>query len=117
MSTFDDLQLALGPGYRLDRELGGGGMSRVFLADDLALRRQVVLKVLPSELAAMVHLERFNRETLLLARLQHPHIVPVLTATTPWLSKPRLLPIVEMPVPPLFTIKPVLINVPTAPPL
>ncbi|WP_309669165.1 protein kinase [Gemmatimonas sp.] len=94
MSTFDDLQLALGPGYRLDRELGGGGMSRVFLADDLALRRQVVLKVLPSELAAMVHLERFNRETLLLARLQHPHIVPVLNVGSlhglPWFSMPYI---------------------------
>ncbi|QJR35787.1 serine/threonine-protein kinase [Gemmatimonas groenlandica] len=94
MSTFDDLQVALGTGYRLDRELGGGGMSRVFLADDLALRRQVVLKVLPSELAGVVHLERFNRETLLLARLQHPHIVPVLNVGSlhglPWFSMPYI---------------------------
>ncbi|MEP6731119.1 MAG: serine/threonine-protein kinase [bacterium] len=62
------------------RELGGGGMSRVFLADDLALQRAVVIKVLLPELAAGVNAERFNREVLLSARLQHPHIVPVLTA-------------------------------------
>jgi Protein kinase domain len=94
MSTFDDLQYALGGTYRLDRELGGGGMSRVFLADDLALSRQVVLKVLPVELAAVVNVERFNRETLLLARLQHPHIVPVLTVGSlhglPWFSMPYI---------------------------
>ena len=62
------------------RELGGGGMSRVFLADDNALHRVVVIKVLHPELAAGVNAERFNREVLLSARLQHPHIVPVLTA-------------------------------------
>ena len=55
-------------------------MSRVFLADDLALHRAVVIKVLHPELAAGVNAERFNREVLLSARLQHPHIVPVLTA-------------------------------------
>ena len=94
MSIFDDLQHALGDAYRLDRELGGGGMSRVFLADDLALSRKVVLKVLPSELAAVVNVERFNRETLWLARLQHPHIVPVLNVGSlhglPWFSMPYI---------------------------
>ncbi len=94
MSIFDDLQHALGDTYRLDRELGGGGMSRVFLAEDVALSRKVVLKVLPSELAAVVNVERFNRETLLLARLQHPHIVPVLTVGSlhglPWFSMPYI---------------------------
>ncbi len=55
-------------------------MSRVFLADDVALKRAVVIKVLHPELAAGVNAERFNREVLLSARLQHPHIVPVLTA-------------------------------------
>ena len=55
-------------------------MSRVFLADDIALKRAVVIKVLHPELAAGVNAERFNREVLLSARLQHPHIVPVLTA-------------------------------------
>lgn len=74
------LQASLGAAYRIVRELGGGGMSRVFLAEDLALHRDVVIKVLHPELAAGVNAERFNREVLLSARLQHPHIVPVLSA-------------------------------------
>src|SRR5687768_9448553 len=55
-------------------------MSRVFLADDLMLERRVVVKVLEPELAAGVNVERFQREILLAAGLQHPHIVPVLNA-------------------------------------
>ena len=50
----DQLQSTLGSAYTLLRELGGGGMSRVFLAEETAFRRQVVIKVLPSELAAAV---------------------------------------------------------------
>ncbi len=76
----EQLQKALGSNFAIIRELGGGGMSRVFLADDTALRRAVVIKVLHPELAAGVNAERFNREVLLSARLQHPHIVPVLSA-------------------------------------
>src|SRR6185503_9452203 len=76
----DQLQQSLGSSYTIVRELGGGGMSRVFLADDKALGRSVVIKVLHPELAAGVNAERFNREVQLSARLQHPHIVPVLTA-------------------------------------
>ena len=64
----------------LVRELGGGGMSRVFVAEETALDRKVVIKVLPPETAAQVSLERFKREILLAAKLQHPHIVPLLTA-------------------------------------
>ena len=63
--------------YDVERELTGGGMSRVFLARDRQLGRQVVIKILPRELAAAVSLERFRREILLAAGLQHPHIVPV----------------------------------------
>ncbi|MES2177575.1 MAG: protein kinase [Gemmatimonadota bacterium] len=74
------MQDALSGTYTIVRELGGGGMSRVFLADDIALHRAVVIKVLHPELAAGVNAERFKREVLLSARLQHPHIVPVLTA-------------------------------------
>ena len=74
------LQEALGTQYRITRELGGGGMSRVFLACEESLQRDVVVKVLPPELLAGVNAERFDREVLLAARLQHPHIVPVLTA-------------------------------------
>ena len=74
------LQEALGQSYVLERELGGGGMSRVFLAEEAALGRRVVVKVLPPELAEGVSAERFTREVKLAARLQHPNIVPVLTA-------------------------------------
>jgi len=75
----EGLQAAL-PGYRIERELGGGGMSRVFLAEETALARRVVVKVLPPELGAGVNAERFRREIQLAAGLQHPHIVPLLTA-------------------------------------
>ncbi|MCX5754943.1 MAG: protein kinase [Gemmatimonadetes bacterium] len=76
----DQLQATLGSAYTLERELGGGGMSKVFVAEETALRRKVVVKVLPPELTAGVNVERFNREILLAAKLQHPHIVPVLAA-------------------------------------
>jgi eukaryotic-like serine/threonine-protein kinase len=56
-------------------------MSRVFLVHELALDRKIVVKVLPPELAAGLSVERFKREILLAARLQHPHIVPVLMAS------------------------------------
>ena len=74
------LQGVLGTAYRLERELGGGGMSRVFLAEDTQLSRRVVVKVLPPELAAGINAERFHREIQLAASLQHPHIVPLLAA-------------------------------------
>ena len=75
-----DLTTALGQAYRIDRELGGGGMSRVFVATEIALDRQIVIKVLPPELALGLSIERFRREIQLSARLQHPHIVPLLSA-------------------------------------
>ena len=74
------LQVALGSSYVIERELGGGGMSRIFLAREVALGRRVVVKLLPPEYAAGVNGERFHREILLAARLQHPHIVPILSA-------------------------------------
>jgi eukaryotic-like serine/threonine-protein kinase len=74
------LQAALAPGYTLERELAGGGMSRVFVATDVTLGRKVVVKVLPPELAAGVNHERFRREIQVAAQLQHPHIVPLLSA-------------------------------------
>ena len=76
----DELQRTLGTGYTLERELGGGGMSSVFVAQDNTLGRKVVVKVLPYELAATVSVDRFKREIMLSAALQHPHIVPVLSA-------------------------------------
>ncbi len=80
MTLREQLQTTLGTAYRLERELGGGGMSRVFVAEEAALGRKVVVKVLPPEIAAGVNVDRFNREIQLAARLQHPHIVPVLSA-------------------------------------
>ena len=76
----DRLQASLGSSYTIERELGGGGMSRVFVAQDTSLGRRVVVKVLSPELASGVNGERFRREILLAAQLQHPHIVPVLAA-------------------------------------
>ena len=76
----DRLQSAVGDAYRLERELGGGGMSRVFVATEVRLDRRVVIKVLPPEMAAGVSVERFGREILVAAKLQHPHVVPLLTA-------------------------------------
>ena len=75
------LQESLGEAYTLEQELGGGGMSRVFVAEERALRRKIVVKVLPEELAGAVSAERFRREIQLLATLQHPNIVPVLRAS------------------------------------
>ena len=76
----DQLETTLSGAYTIERELGGGGMSRVFVAEEIALGRKVVVKVLPPELAGAVSKERFKREILLAARLQHPHIVPLHSA-------------------------------------
>jgi len=76
----DQLSAALSETHVIERELVGGGMSRVFLARDIALGRRVVIKVLPHELAQAVSTDRFRREIMLSAALQHPNIVPVLSA-------------------------------------
>jgi serine/threonine-protein kinase len=76
----DRLAAALADTYRIDDELVGGGMSRVFAATENALGRRVVIKVLPPELSAGVNRERFQREIQVAAQLQHPHIVPLLSA-------------------------------------
>jgi tetratricopeptide (TPR) repeat protein len=73
------LQTTLSGSYTLERELGGGGMSRVFLAEEAKLRRKVVVKVLSPELAAGISAERFQREILTAASLQQANIVPVLS--------------------------------------
>ncbi len=91
-TTRETLQAALGSGYSLGRELGGGGMSRVFLVEEIALNRRLVVKLLPAELAADLSLARFQREIAVAARLQHPHIVPLLTTGEagglPWFTMP-----------------------------
>ena len=76
------LQAALGDAFRLERELARGGMSRLFLATETSLNRQVVVKVLPPESTSEVSTERFKQEIELAAHLQHPNILPVLTAGT-----------------------------------
>ena len=81
MTPFEEhLRTVLAPAYDIERELKGGGMSRVFLATDKSLGRQVVIKVLPPELTAGVNRERFRREIQVAAQLQHPHIVTLLSA-------------------------------------
>jgi eukaryotic-like serine/threonine-protein kinase len=76
----DQLQLGLGAAYALERELGGGGMSRVFVATDTSLNRSVVIKVIAPDLLEGMSAERFAREVRLAARLQQANIVPVLAA-------------------------------------
>ncbi len=86
------LQSSLGTAYLIERELGGGGMSRVFLAMENRLRRRVVVKVLAGELAAGINAERFEREIQVAASLQQANIVPVLSAGDtngiPWYTMP-----------------------------
>ncbi len=74
------LESAVGTTFTIERELGGGGMSRVFLAEERRFGRRVVIKVLTFEVVAEVSAERFEREINLAARLQDPHIVPLLNA-------------------------------------
>jgi TolB-like protein/Tfp pilus assembly protein PilF len=74
------LQAALGAHYVIEREIGGGGMGRVYLVRDESLGRRVVVKVLPPTDGADVSIERFKREIQFVARLQHAHIVPLLLA-------------------------------------
>ncbi|HEY8256404.1 MAG TPA: protein kinase [Gemmatimonadales bacterium] len=71
------LQSALSDRYRLDREVGAGGMATVYVAQDLRHGRRVALKVLRPELAAVIGAERFLAEIKLTANLQHPHILPL----------------------------------------
>jgi serine/threonine protein kinase/TolB-like protein len=70
----------LGSGYAIQSELGGGGMSRTWIAEDTSLNRRVVVKVLNPALAATVSIQRFQREIMMVAQLNHPNIVPVLSA-------------------------------------
>jgi eukaryotic-like serine/threonine-protein kinase len=71
------LVTALADRYRIERELGQGGMATVYLAEDLKHRRRVALKVLKPELAAVLGAERFVQEITTTAALQHPHILPL----------------------------------------
>src|SRR4029434_5110641 len=78
----DRLRAALTDRYRVDRELGAGGMATVYLARDLRHDRKVALKVLKPELAALLGAERFVAEIRTTASLQHPHILPLFDSGT-----------------------------------
>ncbi|MFI5238198.1 MAG: protein kinase [Gemmatimonadales bacterium] len=86
------LERALADRYRIERELGGGGMSRVFLAREIAFDRQVVIKIIAPELRQGLSADRFARELQFAARLQQANIVPVLSAGdadgTPYYTMP-----------------------------
>ena len=71
------LKIALADRYSIERELGSGGMATVYLAEDLKHHRQVALKVLRPELAAVLGADRFVQEITTTANLQHPHILPL----------------------------------------
>jgi serine/threonine-protein kinase len=79
--SIEVLQRGLGDVIRIERELGGGGMSSVFLARDISLDRPVVVKVLSAEASEGTSADRFRREVQLIAKLQHPHVVPILAAS------------------------------------
>jgi len=76
--AFASLRSALADRYRLERELGRGGMATVYLARDLRHDRDVALKVLRPELAAVLGRERFLTEVRLTAKLDHPHILTLI---------------------------------------
>jgi serine/threonine protein kinase len=73
----ESLNAALAGRYRIERELGAGGMAVVYLADDLKHRRRVAIKVLKPALAEVLGAERFLREIETTANLRHPHILPL----------------------------------------
>ena len=77
MTALADLTAALADRYRVERELGHGGMATVYLAHDLRHDRRVAIKVLRPEIGALVGSDRFLQEIHLTARLRHPHILPV----------------------------------------
>ena len=82
MSDTVRLSAALAERYRIERELGQGGMATVYLAQDLKHHRQVAIKVLKPELAAVLGADRFVQEITTTAQLQHPHILPLFDSGT-----------------------------------
>ena len=87
------IQQSLGRAYQIRRELPGAGMSRVFVAWEAALEREVVVKVLPHDLWSNTSVARFRREILVTAQLLHPNILPVLAAggdETLWYVMPHI---------------------------
>ncbi|MDX2207837.1 MAG: protein kinase [Gemmatimonadales bacterium] len=87
--TIERLRNALADRYRIERELGAGGMATVYLAEDLKHKRKVAIKVLKPELAAVLGAERFVQEITTTAALQHPHILPLFDSGAARLSHPE----------------------------
>jgi len=82
MTIAERLSAALAGRYRIERELGAGGMATVYLAEDIKHKRKVALKVLKPELAAVLGAERFVQELTTTASLQHPHVLPLFDSGT-----------------------------------
>src|SRR5579862_7122736 len=82
MPTLAGLTDALADRYRIEREIGRGGMATVYLAHDIRHDRDVAIKVLHADLGAALGSERFLTEIRTTARLQHPHILPLLDSGT-----------------------------------
>jgi serine/threonine-protein kinase len=78
----DRLSSALSGSYRIEREVGVGGMATVYLAHDLKHDRKVALKILRPELTSAMGTDRFPREIHIIAQLQHPHILPLYDSGT-----------------------------------
>src|SRR2546426_5101271 len=74
----EDVSAALADRYAIDRVLGRGGMATVYVAEDLRHSRQVAIKVLRPDVAAAIGAERFLREIAIVARLTHPHVLPLI---------------------------------------
>ncbi|MDZ4259981.1 MAG: protein kinase [Gemmatimonadales bacterium] len=87
--TLDALRAALADRYRLERELGAGGMATVYLAEDLKHHRKVAIKVMRPEVSAELAADRFLQEIRTTANLQHPHIVPLFDSGAERLSHPE----------------------------
>lgn len=77
LDQFDRFRISLADRYRIERELGRGGMATVYLAEDLKHRREVAIKVLDPVLAEVIGAQRFLREVEVTANLSHPHILPL----------------------------------------
>lgn len=77
LALIDQLQAALAGRYRIEREIGRGGMAVVYLAEDVRHRRKVALKFLDEDLSRGIGAERFSREIETVARLSHPHVLPL----------------------------------------
>ncbi len=98
MDTRARLEAALADRYRVDREIGSGGMAVVYLAEDLKHRRKVAIKVLRPELSAAMGPERFLREIEIAARLNHPNILaPASPADIGDLGPFPIVPVFEQP--------------------